>query len=143
MNLTAAHIEFISNSLEFHGLQSESIKEDIVDHICTTIENSAHTDFAVAYEEAIQQLGGYYNIKQLQQETKQLVHGRMYVRLKRIQFIIGVLMIVTFSFGLVFKMFQWPYANFALILGICILVFLFTPLVLYTKYKQSTLNYQS
>ncbi|KAB8152903.1 hypothetical protein EZY14_010960 [Kordia sp. TARA_039_SRF] len=143
MNLTEAHIEFISNSLEFHGLQSESIKDDIIDHICTTIENSEHHDFRVAYEEAIQQLGGYYNIKLLQKESKQLVHEKMYVRMKQIQFIVGILLIITFSLGFILKMFQWPYANFALLSGLSILLLGYTPIYLYIKYKQSLFNYQS
>ena len=94
MNITQDQIEFISNSLEFHGLQTKNIKDDIIDHICTTIEESNHTDFTLAYEEAIQKLGGYYNIKQLEKETKQLLHGKMLLKTKRIQYIIGALMTI-------------------------------------------------
>ncbi|WP_046757627.1 hypothetical protein [Kordia jejudonensis] len=143
MNLTAAQIEFISNSLTFHGLENEAIKEDIVDHICSTIEASHHINFELAYEEAIQKLGGYYNIKELQKETKQLLHSKTIIRIKRGTFLAGFGMIVFFAIGLIFKMFHWPFANIALLLGLSVFLFAYCPLIIYTKYKQSIFNYQS
>lgn len=143
MNITAAQIEFISNSLVFHGLENEGIREDIIDHICTTIEASDHTDFKLAYEEAIQKLGGYYNIKQLQKETNQLLHTKTIVRVKKGLFLAGLAMIVLFAIGLIFKMFHWPFANISLLLGLAVFLFVYCPLIIYTKYKQSIFNYQS
>ena len=137
MNVTEAQIEFISNSLVFHGLENEEIREDIIDHICTTIEASAHTDFKVAYEEAIEKLGGYYNIKLLQKETKQLLHTKTIIRVKKGLFLTGLAMIILFSIGLIFKMFHWPFANMALLLGLAVFLFGYCPLLMYTKYKQS------
>ncbi|WP_420574325.1 hypothetical protein [Kordia sp.] len=143
MMVTEDQIEFISNSLEFHGIVSESIKEDIIDHICTTIETSDHTDFESAYQEAIQKLGGYYNIKQLQLETKQLLHSKTIIRTKRGLYLSGMTMVFIFSVGLIFKMFHWPYANMLLILGLTVLLLAYCPLFFYIKYKQSIINYQS
>jgi len=143
MNVTEEQVEFISNSLEFHGLQHQDVKEDIIDHICTTIESSNHIDFMLAYKEAIQKLGGYENIKQLQTQTKQLLHGKMMEKTTKIQYISGVCMLVVFSLGLLFKMFHWPYANITLILGTIIFVLIYVPLYFYIKYKKSILNYQS
>lgn len=143
MNITDEQIAFISNSLEFHGLQSESIKEDILDHICTTIEASNHTNFEQAYEEAIQKLGGYYNIKQLQSETKQLLHAKTMLKAKRGLFFSGLAMTVVFSTGLIFKMFHWPYANIMLLVGFSVLILIYFPLFFYAKYRRSIINYQS
>ncbi|EDP96312.1 hypothetical protein U8527_09375 [Kordia algicida OT-1] len=140
MKLTDAHIEFISNSLEFHGLQSESIKEDILDHICTTIEASQHTNFEQAYEEAIQKLGGYYNIKQLQTETKQLLHAKTMLKTKKGLFVSSLAMTVVFSVGLIFKMFHWPYANMMLLVGFSVLILIYFPLFFYAKYQRSIIK---
>ena len=137
MNVTDAQIEFISNSLVFHGLENEGIREDIIDHICTTIETSEHTDFKIAYDEAIEKLGGYYNIKLLQKETNQLLHAKTVVRVKKGLFLSGLVMIILFSIGLIFKMFHWPFANIALLLGLVVFLFGYCPLLMYTKYKQS------
>ncbi|MEM6721832.1 MAG: hypothetical protein AAF611_21065 [Bacteroidota bacterium] len=143
MNVTEAQVEFIANSLEFHGLQNQAVREDIIDHICTTIEASNHTDFMSAYQEAIQKLGGYENIQQLQTQTRQLLYGKMMVTTVKIQYISGICMLIVFSLGFLFKMFHWPYANMTLLLGIMILVLIYMPLFFYIKYKKSILNYQS
>ncbi len=143
MNLTEDQIEFISNSLAFNGLKNKDIKEDIIDHICTTIEASNHTDFKTAYEEAIDKLGGYYNIKLLQKETKQLLYTKTILKTKRGLYFSSLAMVLLFSIGLIFKMFQWPYANIALLSGLSVLLFIYLPILFYNKYKQSIINYQS
>jgi hypothetical protein len=57
---------YINNSLKFSGISSDVLREDLLDHICTDIENNSNNNFGDAYTQAITKFGGNYNLKQLQ-----------------------------------------------------------------------------
>ncbi len=68
MILTEQQINYIDKNLELYGLKNQTLKEDILDHICTYIENTDETNFDIAYQNAINQFGGYLNINQTQKK---------------------------------------------------------------------------
>ena len=76
MNLSEQQIEFISNSLTINGINSEALKEDIVDYICTAIEVETPQNFESIYSRIIEQFGGYYNMKEIQKETTYAAYSK-------------------------------------------------------------------
>ena len=69
MKVSDKHIDFIENSLKFYGVKNITLKEDLVDHICTYIENEDSEDFDTLYQEALQKFGGYSSFQNLQLEV--------------------------------------------------------------------------
>ena len=45
MVLLDKHIDFIEKNLKQYGIKSEALKEDLLDHICTYIEERESNDF--------------------------------------------------------------------------------------------------
>ena len=89
MILTEQQINYIDKNLELYGLKNQTLKEDILDHICTYIENTDETNFDIAYQNAINQFGGYLNINQLQRETNAQLYFKSAKNRTKFLFIIG------------------------------------------------------
>ena len=74
MILNEEQINYIAENLSFYGIKSDDLKEDLLDHICTEIENSSQTDFSIAYQKAIKKFGGYNSLERLQEKTFNSLH---------------------------------------------------------------------
>ncbi len=142
MILTDKQIEFISNNLEFYGIHSEHLKEDLLDHICSAIESYDTKDFKIAYHAVLSQFGGYQNIKQIQRDISISIHLKKVLRLKKMLHFMGYLTGTTLITGLLFKIMQWPFASIILLIGFIVLILIVLPLFFYEKHKESILNYQ-
>jgi hypothetical protein len=143
MILTDENIDYIAENLAFYGLQNEELKEDILDHICTDIENSEVTNFNDAYQAAIQQFGGDLNINHIETETKAQLYFESAKNRMKLSFIIELLTSILLVTGVFFKVMHWPYAGWILFSGFVFLILLVLPLYFYTKYKEKLLKYQS
>ncbi len=141
MRLTDQQVEYISTNLELYGLKNEDLKENILDHICTFIEHSKHTDFEEAYQAAIQKFGGYSNINLIEQETKLLLHFQSRKKRILLAVILNRLVSILIVAGSIFKMMHWPHATLLLFLGFTALIIIALPLYLYSKYKDKTIKY--
>ncbi|WP_055442184.1 hypothetical protein [Lacinutrix himadriensis] len=123
--------------MKLYGVQSESLREDLVDHICTYIESQDGNDFNALYQEALQKFGGYASFQNLQLETNfQKIEQQMTV-LSKLQFIGGLLLIILLVLGFIFKIMHWPYANLFMLLSCAVLVMFLAPVSLYGRYKKS------
>ncbi|WP_452230325.1 hypothetical protein [Lacinutrix sp. MEBiC02404] len=137
MQIEEKHIDFIEKSLKFYGVKSESLREDLVDHICTYIESQDANDFNALYQEALQKFGGYASFQNLQLESNfQKIEQQMTV-LSKLQFIGGLLLIILLVLGFTFKIMHWPYANLFMLLSCAVLVMFLAPVSLYGRYKKS------
>ncbi|WGD34008.1 hypothetical protein [Olleya sp. YS] len=143
MRLTDQHIDYISNNLELYGLKNEALKEDILDHICTYIENTDHANFETAYQNAINKFGGYLNINQIQQETNVQLYFKSAKNRNKLLFASSCLTAILIAIGSLFKIMHWPYASIMLLLGFMLLILITLPVYFYNKYKEKTLKYQS
>ncbi len=141
MRLTEQDIAFISKNLELYGLKSLELKEDILDHICTHIENSEEDKFDKAYQAAIQQFGGYLNIKNIQRETNLQLYFKSAKNFNRLLFIIGYINTILFTTGILSKIMHWPYLGILLILGFATFIFITLPIYFYTEYRDKLLKY--
>lgn len=137
MKLSDKHIKFIENSLELYGIKSEALKEDLLDHICTYIENQESNDFDTLYQEALQKFGGYSSFQNLQLETTLQKFASQAIRLKRVLHGVGTIAALLISAGLLFKWMHWPYASILLFSGFVLLILVVIPLYFYDRYKSS------
>jgi len=135
MMLTDQHIDYIATNLEFYGVAQGDLKDDLLDHICTYIEQSSHTDFNMAYKEAIQNFGGHYAMGALQQQTMALVVLKQGSLRQKAIYISGFLAGFLLSTGSIFKILHWPGATMLLVAGFFVLNFIFMPLFFYHRYK--------
>lgn len=137
MILSDAQIEYIETNLTFYGVVQNSLKEDLLDHICTHIENSGQDEFETAYTEAIQKFGDHYAMGVLQQQT--LVTVMLQKNRSRIRaiYISAFFCAMFISTGTIFKMMHWPYGSMLLVAGFIVLNLIFMPVFFYHRYKLS------
>lgn len=137
MTLTDENIEYITNNLKFYGITDTSLKEDLTDHICTHIECYNGTNFEKAYQEAIQNLGGYVSLQNMQKDVneKKLIHSIL--ARKRAFFLLSTFNIMLLALGMLFKLNQWPFSSVLLAIGFSILIFGTIPFAFYNRYQLS------
>ena len=141
MELTEKHITFIENSLTLYGVENKDLKEDLVDHICTYIENQNSNDFNRLYQQALQKFGGYSSFQNLQLETNHQKLAKEIITVNKLKFSFGFLVILLLVVSLVFQMMQWPYANAYLLGAILVSVVVILPAHFYANYKKSIHKY--
>lgn len=137
MTLSDQQIEYISTNLEFYGVTSQELHSDVLDHICTYIENNEFEDFDSAYNQAIQKFGGYAAMSAIERETYLLTAFKKNVVRQKIVYISGFLASFMIFTGLLFKFMHWPYANIITFTGSLVLILIFIPVFFYHKYKLS------
>lgn len=141
MELSDKHIAFIENSLSLYGVENKDLKEDLLDHICTYIENQESDDFNTLYQQALQKFGGYASFQNLQLETNYQKLAKQIITFNKLKFSAGFMVILLLVVSLVFQMMQWPYANAWLLGAIVIAVLVILPVHFYASYKKSIHKY--
>ncbi|SDS34765.1 thioredoxin domain-containing protein [Winogradskyella sediminis] len=141
MQLTEKHITFIENSLSLYGVENIDLRDDLLDHICTYIENQDSEDFNELYQQALQKFGGYASFKNLQLETNHQKFAKEIITINKVKFAAGFLIILLLVVSLVFQMMQWPYANAYLLAAIAVSVLVILPAHFYAAYKKSIHKY--
>lgn len=137
MILSEQQIEYISDNLKFYGLTSEELHNDVLDHLCSLIENSEHNDFDTAYKEAIKNFGGYNEMRAIERDTYLLIAFRKNMRREKVVLALGLVSAIFICIGILFKVMHWPWASISLVIGFFFLIFGFLPLFFYQKYKLS------
>ncbi len=137
MELLEKHIIFIERSLTLYGVENKDLREDLVDHICTYIENEDSDDFNKLYQNALQKFGGYASFQNLQLETNFQKFAKQIITINRVKFSFGFMVILLLVVSLVFQMMQWPYANAWLLGAILISVLVILPIHFYASYKKT------
>ena len=141
MELSEKHITFIENSLTLYGVENKDLREDLVDHICTYIENEESNDFNKLYQNALQKFGGYTSFQNLQLETNYQKFAKEIVTINKVKFSSGFMVILLLVMSLVFQMMQWPYANAWLLGAIVVSIVVVLPVHFYGRYKKSILKF--
>ncbi|WP_397363295.1 hypothetical protein [Olleya sp. R77988] len=142
MRLTDQQVDYISNNLKLYGLKNQDLKEDILDHICSYIEQAEDITFDQAYKNAIQQFGGYLHINQIQRETNAQLYFKSSKNRKRLLSILQLITAMLIATGSLFKIMHWPYATVLIFIGFICLILLTLPLYFYNKHKDQSLKYQ-
>jgi hypothetical protein len=137
MIITDRNIEYIETNLSFYGITDVVLKEDLLDHICTHIENYKLETFELAYKEAIETFGGYATMQIVQKEKDEKKLIQSFLARKRAFYLVSSFNIMLLALGFLFKLNQWPYSSILLATGFSILIFITIPFASYNKYKRS------
>jgi hypothetical protein len=143
MILSDVQIEYIANNLEHYGVHETELREDLLDHICTHIEEGESTDFELAYRDALQKFGGQYGVFALQQHTFYLVSLQQSQTRRKVLYIAGFIAAFFISSGSIFKFMHWPWASIMLVAGFTVLNLIFLPVFFYHRYKRENHTYSS
>ncbi|MGX7667928.1 hypothetical protein [Flavobacterium pedocola] len=135
MTVTDDHITYIETNLVFYGITDPSLKEDLLDHICSHLERSNMSDFETAYQEAITNLGGYAALQLLQREKTEKELIQSFIRRKRNVHLTCALNAIVLLVGFLFFIFRWPYSGVLILIGFSTLILITIPMIIYEQYK--------
>ena len=134
--LTEENIDFIYQDVQLKGLTLEGLLDEMVDHICCSIEPemSIGLSFEIAYNNLINTIESS-TLKNVQHQTL-LSTNLKFQNMKKIMIVLGTLSAFFLSAGSILKMLHMPPATVLMLLGTVIAIFGFFPLFLYTTYKE-------
>lgn len=131
-------IDYILNDISARGVKLEDLQYNLLDHVCCIIEQNLEEggDFEAFYAATIQT---FYNIelKEVQDETIQLLTFKNYYAMKKIMLISGALSAALLTMGIVLKFMHAAGASFGLVAGIGVFTVIFLPLVFTLKVKET------
>ena len=136
--ITDEQVDFILDDIRRNGIEMEDLQLNLLDHICCIIEQNleADGDFEGFYRQTVQQ---FYKkeLREIEAETIQLLTFKNYYAMRKTMIVSGLVSVMAFVTGSLFKWMHWPGAGVLLVLGIGIFSFLFLPLMLTLKIKES------
>lgn len=116
MQLYDEHIDIISQRLTADGIKDPRLHADLLDHICTYIEEAEEDNFEILLLEAMQLLAPD-GMHEIEEERFFLFHFHKQLTMKKILFFSGFAATFLFTTGFTFKLMHWPGASMILILG--------------------------
>ena len=138
MKLSADQIGSIRAYVEDSGIEIESLKADIVDHLCCAVEIKMERKqtFDNGLSEAIHELApdGLYV---LQNETVFLLNSTKIIFMKKVMFATGLLSTMAFALGWTFGILHLPGSFELSAYGFLGFAFIFLPLYAIDYYKAS------
>jgi hypothetical protein len=135
--ITEQHIDYILDDIRRNGIETEDLQFNLLDHICCLAEQnlSDDGDFEAFYRQTIQQ---FYRkeLRELEEETLLLLTFKHYYTMKKITIAGGVLAVLAYVSGSLFKIMHWPAANIMMTAGILLMTFVFLPMVFILKARE-------
>lgn len=138
--LNESEIELISAYIRQKGVEQDELHDDLLDHICTAIENRMQQ--GDSFEDAFQYtitLFGPGGVKQVQQDTFELL-TEINATMKKVTLGFGLTSTILLLAGTSFKLLHWPGAGIMITLGAAFLVLGYFPLLLRYKLKEAPGN---
>jgi len=131
-------VEWIEADLIERGLNYDSLREDLLDHICCLVEESMQDgrDFDSSYTDVIESIGNN-RLQGLEHETLLLL-DKKFQKMKKTTYIIGLVSALVLLFGSLSKKMHWPGAGMELTLGLLAIIFVFLPLYFITSYREQS-----
>lgn len=129
-------IDYILNDIRRRGVEMEDLQSNLLDHICCIVEQNLKSDgdFEDFYKKTIPKFFKH-ELWEIEEETILLLTYKNYYTMKKAMILSGNISLALIATGTVFKIFHWPGAALALILGFAILCFLFFPSAIYLNHK--------
>jgi hypothetical protein len=130
-------IDFILNDIRARGIEQESLRLNLLDHICIIIEENleAEGDFEQFYLSVIPT---FYKkeLRELEDAAVFLINNQKNFTMKKAMIIIGACSVTAFMSGSISKILHTNLTDFLLFSGFVSFVFLFLPLVFIVKIKE-------
>ena len=135
--ITDRHIDFILDDIRRNGIEREDLQFNLLDHICCLAEEQLRDgdDFESFYRLTIKQ---FYQkeLRELEQETTLLLTFKHYYTMKKIMIAGGMLSVLAYLMGSLFKIMHWPGANIMMTAGMLLMAFVFLPMVFILKARE-------
>lgn len=136
MKLTVEQQAYIDQYVRSKGLKNESLKDDVVDHLCCVIESS--TDNKKSFQEildlAVADLAPN-GLADLENRTFFLLNSKRILIMKKTMYLTGFAGSLILTAGITFKLLRMPYGGELFMAGFLILLLLFIPMLTIERYK--------
>jgi hypothetical protein len=136
MRLSVAQIDLIQAHIEQSGLTIETLKDDVLDHLCCVVEEKLNEkkEFEIALKEALRELAPN-GLAEIQDETVFLLNANKIIIMKKLMYSIGLISAASISMGTCFKFLHMPGADQLLNYGYAGFVLLYLPMMLINHFK--------
>ncbi len=136
MILSEQQEKIVQAHIEQAGITMDSLKDDLLDHLCCTIEFELKQGqrFELALEKALNQLSPN-GLNEIQRETLFLLNFTKLIRMKKTMYTIGLLASISVSIGYLFSVLHWPGGLNMFNYGILAFVLIFLPLLAIDRYQ--------
>ncbi len=142
--LSDEQIEFIEQQVHNSQIESEELKEDLIDHFCCIIEDYINQgkSFEDSYNKAYEIVcpNGF---DEIYKETLLLLTSKNIIAMKKSMFILGFIATVFWTTSILFKLLHWPGAGALIVLGAFMLIFVLLPIIALYFYKKEFSQYIS
>ncbi len=136
--LTDEQIDLIADDIRIRGVFTQSLQEDLLDHICCFIEEQDdERPFEEIYRRALDAFG-QKGLQGVQDETLYLINQPYQRAMKKFAYITGAIASTMLLAGAFFKIMHWPGANIMLIVGTVTLSMFFIPYFFYVNLKEQS-----
>lgn len=134
--LTDKQVDYIFDQVNKSLIDSEELKEDLVDHFCCIIEDNMQRgkSFEDSYNRAYQIIcpNGF---NEIYQESIFLLSSKRIKIMKKLLFVTGFIATFILMTGILFKIQHWPAGGWILLIAAAVLIFVLLPLTLLHFYK--------
>ena len=134
--ITDEQVDFILKDIKANGVYIEDLQYNLLDHICCIIENemTEDEDFYKFYEHILPRFFKK-GLKEIQEETENLLTFKHYYAMKNTLKISGIASSILMLFGAFFKTMHWPGAGVMIVTGAALFSLLFLPLMIALKFR--------
>lgn len=136
MRLSEEQVDYIRKAIEKSGITLDSLKEDLLDHLCCVVEYeiAKGLSFDEAYTKALEQVCPN-GLDEIQRETLFLLNFTKIIRMKKLMYAIGLLASISVSIGWLMTLLHLPGGHNLFNYGFLALVLLFVPMLAFDRYK--------
>src|SRR5688572_3287209 len=109
MKLSQDRIEMIRRHITNNDVTTETLRDDLLDHICCVIERKMEKDisFENALSEALYEVAPH-GLDEIQRKTFYLLKSPKIIFMKRVIYSIGLVSACALSLGWLFNILRWP-----------------------------------
>ena len=137
--LSSDQIAFIRRYVEDGKITSESLRDDLIDHLCCEVEHRMST--GVSFDESLK-FGTIdlapKGLKEIQRETNLLLQTKTEINMKRITYALGLVFAMMMSLGWLLNILRFgETANAIFAFGALGFVAVFLPLLAYDYFKNA------
>lgn len=138
MKLTTDQESMVENFVDSQGLNIQSLRDDVIDHLCCVVESELGKDksFEQLLDKATMDLAPN-GLIEIQQKTIYLLNSKRIIIVKRLMYLIGFIGSITLTSGVTFKLLQMPFGTELFTVGFLTLLLIFVPLIAIDRYKVS------
>jgi len=137
-HITDKQLDFIRNDIIKRGIQTKSLQQNILDHICIIIDQNflENDDFEAFYLATIK---SFYKLelREIEEETAFFLKTKNYYTMKKAMIISGAFSAAAFITGSLFKVMHLRFTMGILFLGFATVSFVFLPLLFIVKIKEA------